>query len=359
MSKTQITHLKLARYPELVSGPARPIHWDVDPSSVCDHRCRGCPYIFDGPIDPMLGIVRPETAKDKRTFLHYSVFYRFARDAAEHGAKAITFVGGGEPTLHPRFPEMMDTARHFGMKFGVITHLGRKYDDAFFEAVGQATWVRVSVNAAHRDTYLKHQGRDHFDQMLFNMERLAKLGVRVGMSFLITNDNYREIVGAAQLAEFHGASFIQYKPIIEIELGKAYDGIEEDIRAALFTAKGLTRDRFQAHFQVLDQWTARLDELKRHAAGEFSGPCHVQRFNPKLGANGVVYTCCELAYSTEGAIGSIYEEPLSAILERAGTMAIDQKGCPHCWDKPLNTLINEGKLDTCTPPPESVDQEFV
>lgn len=355
--KTEITPLKLARYPELLVGPPRPIHWDVDPSSVCDHRCRGCPYIFDGETDPMLGVRRPEVVKEKRGFLDSHEFESFVTEAKSLGAKAVTFVGGGEPTLHPGFPFMMEVVHAWGLKFGVVTHFGREYSRAFFDAVGLATWIRVSVNAGSPQTYLHHQGRDHFTRVLFNMAYIAASApaCRVGMSFLITNDNYREIVVAASRAKSAGAKYIQYKPIIEVDLGKAYEGIETQIVAELDAARRLADD----NFQVIDQWAGRLEELRRHARGEFSGRCHVPRFNPKLGANGVVYTCCELAYSDEGAIGSIYEESLSTILERAGEKIMDQHGCPHCWDKPLNTLINEGRFHEIVAPSGSVDQEFV
>ena len=355
--KTQITPFKLARYPEILSGPVRPIHWDVDPSSACDHHCRGCPYIYTGDIDPMLGIARPEMAVEKRTLLSYERFVHFLSEAAEHGGKAITFVGGGEPTLHPRFTGMMSAALAFGFKFGVVTHLGRRYDDAFFSTLARATWVRVSVNAGTAETYLKHQGKDDFHRVLTNMARANREGGRVGMSFLITNDNYGEIPLATQLAIDHGAQYIQFKPIIEVDLGKAYEGIEQSIEGRLLAAQDIAVHA--SGFEIHDQWSARLAELRDHAAKKFSGRCHVPRSNPKLGANGIVYTCCELAYSAEGAIGSIYEETLEALLEKAGARFMEQSTCPHCWNKPLNTIINEGRLSELSPPPESVDQEFV
>jgi MoaA/NifB/PqqE/SkfB family radical SAM enzyme len=347
MTKTQITHLKLARYPELLVGPPSPIHWDVDPSTVCDHACRGCPYIFDGPIDPMLGVIRPEVAKDKRTLLDFEMFLSFLEQAIGSGCKAITFVGGGEPTIHPRFSEMMEACTRRSVKFGVITHLGRKYNVNFFEALRRATWVRVSVNAATRATYLKHQGKDHFDQAIENIATASlSFGTRIGMSFLITNDNYHEIEFAAKIAKDACARYIQYKPIIELDLGAAYRGIEDEIRDYLKVAAEYADDRFQ----VLDQWAGRLEELGKHAKHGFAGKCHVARFNPKLGANGVVYQCCELAYSDEGALGSIYDEPLADILARADELKIDMKTCPHCWAKPGNKIINDGQLQEVQPP---------
>lgn len=358
--QTQITHLKLVRYPELLHGPYRPIHLDVDPSTVCDHVCRGCPYIYDGPSDPMLGVVRPETIKSRRGFLEINRFTKLLREARDLGCKAITYVGGGEPTLHPAFASMMHAAALHGIKFGVITHLGRKYDDYFFEAIQLATWIRVSLNAGSATTYFQHQRRDHFEQALLNLERIAEGGhPRIGVSFLITAQNFHEIGLAAKVAREHGAKYIQYKPIIEVDLGVSYrDGgvyrhqIEEPLRAARDAA---------AHtgFQVLDQWSDRLAELERHTRGEFSGRCHVARFNPKLGANGILYQCCELAYSEEGAIGSIYEHSLEELYALAEKKNIDQAGCPHCWDKPVNTLINEGRLHEVACPPLSADSEFV
>ena len=353
--KTQITPLKLARYPELLTGKPRPIHWDIDPSSVCDHRCQGCPYIFDGPVDPMLGVVRPESAKDKRTFLDYARLIHFFDEAKALGCKAITFVGGGEPTLHPRITEILRAAHERKIKFGIVTHLGRDYSGEFFDAASNATWIRVSVNAGTQETYEDHQGRDDFDRAIANAELLAKQGPRVGLSFLVTPKNYDEAALATQIAKAAGCAYIQFKPMISPDLAKIYAGCEVEIRDNLDAALEYADDSFQ----VLDQFVSRLAELERHDLKEFSGKCWVPWFNPKLGANGVVYTCCELAYSNEGKIGSIYEEPLESILERAGDGCMEMSACPHCWDKSVNTIINEGRLGGVIPPPASVDQEFV
>lgn len=353
---TQITHLKVLRYPELLEGPLRPLHWDVDPSSVCDHRCRGCPYIYDGAekglADPMLGVIRPGMAKKARGFLDFDAFQHFVADAQYRGARAITFVGGGEPTLHPRFADMCVHTHEAGLKFGIVTHLGGDYGEAAFEAMGRATWIRVSLNAGTAQTYLKHQGRAHFYRAIDNMARLENK-TRIGASFLITDDNWAEIVEAARRVRTFGGHYIQYKPLIETD---ASPPLPAGVAELLGVAKTLETETFK----VLDQWSDRRKELAAHARGEFSGPCHVSRWNPKLGADGVIYTCCELAYSVEGRLGSIYEEPLSVILDRAQDGGIkDQSSCPHCWAKPVNTMINDGTITHCQPPPESDDQEFL
>jgi MoaA/NifB/PqqE/SkfB family radical SAM enzyme len=351
--KTEITPFKLVRYSEILSGQVRPIHWDVDPSSACDHRCRTCPYIFDGPIDPMLGVIRPESSPERRTFLEYDRLVRFFDEAKARGGKALTFVGGGEPTLHPRITDILEGAHARGFKLGLVTHLGRQYRDDFFDIAMKAAWIRISVNAGKRETYLRHQGRDDFDQAIINASRLSGRGPRVGLSFLVTEDNYREIVLATELAKRVGCAYIQLKPLISPRLGEIYAGKEKEIRAHLDAAVEQADDSFQ----VLDQFADRLAELQKHARGELVGKCWVPRFNPKLGANGVVYSCCELAYSDAGRIGSIYEESLAKILDHIP--CIEMAHCPHCWDKPLNKIINEGSLSSVAPPPESDDQEFV
>jgi MoaA/NifB/PqqE/SkfB family radical SAM enzyme len=357
MTKTQITPLKLVRYQDRLTGPIRPIHWDVDPSTVCDHRCRNCPYIYEGEgPDPMLGVVRPGTFVQNRELLNLQAFERFMAYAKEHGCEAVTFVGGGEPTMHPAFVEMMECCIELGLKFGLISHFGRKtYDHRFYTALSKATWVRASVNAAKRETYLAHQGRDDFDRVLANINVAAHHDIRIGYSFLVTGENWQEAIAAAFVARQSGAAFIQYKPLIEVELGKTYEGIEQSIVEALKLAEAAQTDSFQ----VLNQWTPRMAELRQHACATFKGKCHVPKFNPKLGADGNVYSCCELAYADRGRVGSIYEESPVAIYEKLGQVYLDQAECPHCWDKPVNTLINEGKLGESPVPPPSVDQEFV
>jgi len=351
--KTAITPFKLVRFADRLSGQVRPIHWDVDPSSVCDHRCRSCPYIFEGAVDPMLGVVRPDSVPSRRTFLEYDRLIRFLDEARARGGKAITFVGGGEPTLHPRITEILAGAHHRGFKFGLVTHLGHEYGDDFFGILAKATWIRISLNAATRETYLRDQGRDDFDQAVSNARRVSGGGPRVGLSFLVTDENYREILAATELAKRTGCAYIQFKPLITPPLERLYAGRETEIRNQLAAAVELADDSFQ----VLDQFAGRLAELQQHVSGEFTGRCWVPRFNPKLGANGVVYTCCELAYSEAGRIGNIYDETLAAILDRAPH--VEMSHCPHCWDKPLNRVINEGKLSDIAPPPASDDQEFV
>lgn len=301
----------------------------------------------------MLGVNRPESVPARRTFLDFDRLIRFFDEARARGGRALTFVGGGEPTLHPRIIEILERAHERGFKLGLVSHLGRTYEDELFAILAKATWIRISINAATRMTYLGHQGRDDFEQTIANTARLCGRGPRVGMSFLVTEDNYGEIVSATELAKRTGCAYIQFKPLIEPQLEKIYAGREREIRAQLDAAA----ERADDSFQVLDQFADRLAELQRHARGEFAGACWVARFNPKLGANGVVYACCELAYSDAGRVGSIYEEPLAAILDRVPRLEMSR--CPHCWDKPLNQIINEGRLSSVAPPPASDDQEFV
>lgn len=359
--KTQITALKLARYLDRLEGPLRPIHWDVDPSTVCDHTCTGCPYIYDGERDPMLGVMRPGMVKQERGFLDVDLFETFLADAKARGCEAITFVGGGEPTMHPLFRHLLIATADAGVKFGVVTHLGRKLGSVrdLLAELKRATWIRVSINAGTAETYLRHQGRNHFAQVRANIRLLCDRprDMRLGVSFLITADNWKEIGLAADNAWFDGADYIQYKPLVTTPTTT----FTPELRAAIGGRLRTVHEKFALteRFQILDQWGARKTQLDRHDAGEFFGACHVARFNPKLGADGVVYQCCELAYSTEGRLGSLHEEPLAAILDRAQGRVVDQARCPHCWAKPVNTAINEGRAAELAPPPPSVDQEFV
>jgi hypothetical protein len=76
----------------------------------------------------------------------------------------------------------------------------------------------------------------------------------MGFSFLVTEDNYREIVPAPELAKPTGCAYIQFKPFITPSLEQIYAGKDREIRTHLDAAVEQAEDSVQ----VLDQFADRL-----------------------------------------------------------------------------------------------------
>ena len=178
-----ITAWKALRFKDRVEKIA-PIHWDIDLTMVCNHRCPGCFYIGlpeDG-YDSGLGVFRNMKTG---SMLDTNIVLNTISSIPKVGGKAITFVGGGEPTLHPKVIDIFKAVKNAGLKFGLISHLGLPYKPSFFESLLPASWVRVSVNAAEADTYSKMQGikKEEFNRVTNNVNTFSSMGGNIGVSF--------------------------------------------------------------------------------------------------------------------------------------------------------------------------------
>ena len=77
----------------------------IEPTSVCNLRCVMCYQ-----VDPAL-------SRDKRHigYMDFNFYTKLIDEGAEHGLSAIVLASRGEPTLHPRFTDMIAYARDRGI----------------------------------------------------------------------------------------------------------------------------------------------------------------------------------------------------------------------------------------------------
>lgn len=357
--QTAISAWKALRFKDRITKIA-PIHWDIDLTMICNHRCPGCFYMGlpDDGYDASLGVYRN---MNTGTILDTGVVLRTIAAMPSVGGKAITFVGGGEPTLHPKIVDIFKLVKLMNLKFGLISHFGLAYKQEFFDALLNSSWVRVSTNAANSKTYSKIQGikKDEFSRVVANIKKFADMGGKIGVSFLIHPDNWSEISAAAYLFSDIGARYIQYKPYITDKKEALWAGLEDRIKEQLDIANTFASDKFQ----VLDQFISRKKQLQDYWNLKPCGKCWVPRFNPKITANGKLYVCCELAYSEHGILGDLNTDSLENIVQSdmwdKAERGIDTDKCPPCWERELNRAINDGSFHSMKPPEETVDSEFV
>lgn len=357
--KVNITAWKALAFKDRVDRVA-PVHWDIDLTMICNHRCPGCFYIGlpeDG-YDSGQGVYRNMKTG---TILPTQLVLDAVAAMPKLGGKAITFVGGGEPTIHKDIVTIFRAVREAGMKFGLVSHFGNVYKSDFFYTLLESTWVRVSVNAGRDVTYGKMQGvkPTAFWRVLENVRTFSALGGHIGVSFLIHPDNATEIVEAARLFKEAGAKYIQFKPFISDKQEGLWSGWESTISKQLAEAMEYNAP----NFQVVDQFQKRKAMLISYWKKEPCGRCWVARFNPKITADGKIYICCELAYSGRGVLGDLNQKSLEEIIQSEEWPKVEQsintQGCPPCWERGLNKAINDQSFFTMVPPEVTPDLEFI
>lgn len=119
-------HTEFARFQQ--GQRVVPINIEVSLTHVCQAKCPWC--FYRGTHQKM----KPESVLD------FDVCKQLLQDMTMLGVKAVTWTGGGEPTLHPRFGELVNAASSLKLNQGLFTNgLDQPdYDPSLLD------WIRVS-----------------------------------------------------------------------------------------------------------------------------------------------------------------------------------------------------------------------
>lgn len=148
----------------------------------CNERCTYCYAAFDD--DSLLQSVRTGVSEDDACSIVAAL-----RAA---GVEKITFVGG-EPTLCPYMPRLLQFSRALGFVVMLVTN-GKRLRRVLAEAPGSLDWVGLSVDSSVEETQAKlgrGKGRYVADSMeLFDLLREA--GIRAKLNTVVTRLNWQE-----------------------------------------------------------------------------------------------------------------------------------------------------------------------
>ena len=253
--------------------------------------------------------------------------------AAYEGVQAIEFTGGGEPTVHPRWENIIAYAQGLGLRTGLVTN-GTRIEDST-AVLSNLTWLRISLDAGNELTYSATRRRMLWNRVLANIEYAAALsGPLVGVGFVVTRENFHEIMDACVLAKSLKVPYVRISAMFSHKGAEYYQGVEDDIRAYIREAKNLE----DSSFKIVDFFGARVNDLQMAAPDyEF---CGYQQFVVYIGGNLKVYTCCTNAYTRKGEIGDLSTQGFSDWLHFTRRYDFDARGCHHCQFNDKNRLIN-------------------
>lgn len=162
-----------------------PTNVEISPCHVCNATCEWCFYRgTHGKMNPA-HLFEP------------TALFRLISQCAEMGVKAITWTGGGEPTLHPHFPAACAVAHRDGLKQGLFTNalLLPKYDPSLFE------WIRVS-------------NTDH-DWNLKAIAKLRESAKTLGLALNYTGDD-AAVHRALEVGHQCGVDYVQVRQALEL-----------------------------------------------------------------------------------------------------------------------------------------------
>jgi wyosine [tRNA(Phe)-imidazoG37] synthetase (radical SAM superfamily) len=193
-----------------------PISINLDLTSACNFSC---PFCVDSKlINTGKSLTLGEIKKTINT-LH------------SHGLLSVILVGGGEPTLHRDFEEVVRYIKSKRLQVGIVTNGSRlEKVEAVVEDLEEKDWVRISLDAAGEEVYHDLHLPKHRVTLNGILEKAKKVKqknpiVSLGYSFVVVwegveiegkklHPNLGEMVRSVELAKDFSFDYVSFKPCL-------------------------------------------------------------------------------------------------------------------------------------------------
>jgi MoaA/NifB/PqqE/SkfB family radical SAM enzyme len=346
------SNLKFLHHPNRLQvlrdgGQIAPVHAQLIISDLCSHACSFCSYRWEGNVSNQLFHVLNNDGKKNHNparFIPIEKIRELIDDFVTMDVKAVQFTGGGEPTLHPQHLEAFQYALDNGREISLVTH-GCLLKPETIETLMRATWVRVSIDAGTPATYAsirrvaESQFRKATDNLRLLCHRRDETGspVVIGVGFVVTKENWREVVQAAELAKELGADNLRISAVFQPD-GATYFA---DFYEAAATQCKIAESLSDSRFKVVNMFGNRLADL---TLGSPDYPrCGYMQWTTYIGGDLNAYRCCTTSYNEQGLIGSLknqrFVELWNSQAKRDDFETFDARGCERCMFNNQNRAI--------------------
>lgn len=315
-----------------------PITVELDLTSRCNHKCTFC-YTPD---------------KDKRSAdtLDVNVVKGLLEELAGLGVKGISYTGGGEPTLHPDFANIIAFGKMLGFDQGLMTN-GSILDKYINNILNNMQWIRISIGGGDRKSYKRVQRVDHFDRVLDNVARLIVdrsvfSNLRLpytGLRMLVNEQNIESLPNLASRLESElPPDYVQLAPdqfakenILDKQrqqIERFKDALPKQVR--LFTSGYKIKQRLN-----------------------YPTRCYAHLCQIAIKANGEVLFCKNVRAHEGFVLGNVNNKSFTDIWNSRQALVLEQKLRPNnCGVFCKNSCLNESLEATCNPP-EDIQPNFV
>src|SRR3972149_11720637 len=193
-----------------------PVYVEISPVGICNHRCTYCAVDFVGYQNRTLD---KEILKERLS------------EMASLGIRGIMYAGEGEPLLHKNISEIVQFTKKVGIDVAITTNGVLLKEEVADSLLRDTTWIKVSMDAATRETYSKiHRTKpDDFDRVIKNISDAVKIrkerGYRctIGLQLLLLPENLNEVIPLANMAREIGVDYLVVKPYSQHPLSHTSD----------------------------------------------------------------------------------------------------------------------------------------
>ena len=276
-----------------------PTQAQIDITNECNHHCPNCICKFYKKI----GL---NSTFDNHEYIPIQRIVTILDELKEVGVLAIEYTGGGEPQYHKDFSTILKETIDRGFEWSLVTNGAVSNLSRDLKYFKKAKWIRISVDASCPKTHASMHGTslDDFDKVVKFVKTLVDKcpGIEIGISFLVSPLNYKEIVDVTKMFKDIGCLNIRFVVIYNPQGMKLYDGIWEKIVELMGEAKKLETNVFKI-FDLIHLTSQDMITYKRNYSF-----CGYQQFTTTIGADQNVYPCCTLRYNKNTSLGDLSKQ---------------------------------------------------
>lgn len=308
-------HQHLDRIADLRAGKRPPpVSVEIDLSNACSKKCGFCHFAYTHTRGPWARARTVETGD----FMDTALAVRILDELRDYGVRSVTFSGGGEPTLHPDFDEIV--ANCAVDDTGLYTH-GGHIDARRAQLLKTAMrWVYVSLDECTREKFKAYAGVDMFDRVLDGVRHLVAAEcfedwhppATVGLGFLLNERNHRDVWAMLALGRELGVDYVQFRPTV---LYNAADPGKpaEDTTWMRELMPALRELEHEPGVQVdVDRF-----EMYRTWQGHGYATCWWASLSTVITPDARVWICCNVRGYEDHCLGDLKEKSFAEIWESA------------------------------------------
>lgn len=278
-----------------------PFYIRLKPTNLCNHHCAYCTY---GSGDTEEKTANRDDIKHT-DMIPWLKMQEVIKDMGDMGLKAVTFSGGGEPLTYPHIKEAVQLIQDNGIELSLITNgslLGGDIAKSFYAA----RWIRVSFDSPVPETYAALRGVSEFEfeRVIGNIKNFAinkDDDCVLGINFVISKANYKEVYEAAKLVKKLGVDNIKFAAVVE-NVPQYHLSIKDEVIEQIHAAVSDFQDET---FRIINNYEN--DWMDKNFSVQPFSTCYTCRLVTVIAADQRVYLCHTRAYDSHAIVGDLHD----------------------------------------------------
>jgi len=271
-----------------------PFYVTVDVTRRCNLNCLGCRY-----HSPLVNV--PAPGDQAVLDISFGLVEKLSEELAAMGTTLISFMGEGEPMLHPRLPELILMAKASGLKVTLITN-GALLDEARIHSFidSRLDLLRVSLWASSIEEFEQNYpgtNPDYFGKVVNGLRLLSVLKAEKKSKFPsvhlhqpINKNNFGKVDSLADLACETGCNALSLSPFLSHQGRLDSYALSPEEEKSLYLSLIKMKNRLDS----LSMEHNIGETLLRYRIGEAVWnklPCYVGWLHARIKVDGTVLPC--------------------------------------------------------------------